>query len=74
MSSHGSVISLEWACPGVSGGIILPFSVSVSFALEFLFSDVFISVSLSIFLLYSCGGGRGDECEDYGGDFHNCFT
>ena len=40
-----SVVGLEWAGPGVGGGIIFPLSVSVGFAFELLFSDVFIGVS-----------------------------
>ena len=40
-----SVVGLEWAGPGVGGGIIFPLSVSVGFAFKLLFSDVFIGVS-----------------------------
>ena len=36
---------MEWAGPGVGGGIVFPLSVSVGFAFKLLFSDVFISVS-----------------------------
>ena len=58
--SSYSVVSLEWAGPGVGGGVIFPFSVSVGFALEFLFSDVFI-----------CVFNSRDSCEDCEeGEFH----
>ena len=40
-----SVVGLEWAGPGVGGGIVFPLSVSVGFAFKLVFSDVFISVS-----------------------------
>ena len=45
ISSLDSVVGLEWAGPGVGGGIVFPLSVSVGFAFKLLFSDVFISVS-----------------------------
>ena len=40
-----SVVGLEWAGPGVGGGVVFPFSVSVGLAFKFLLSDVFIGVS-----------------------------
>tara|TARA_B110000285_G_scaffold206758_1_gene245583 strand:- start:173 stop:313 length:141 start_codon:yes stop_codon:yes gene_type:complete len=46
---------LEWAGPGVGGGIVFPFSVSVGFALELLLSDIFISISFGGFLLNGDG-------------------
>ena len=69
--SYYSVVSLERTSPGVCGGIVLPFSISVSFAFEFLFSDVFVCIWLSILLL-NCGGrGSGNESEDNSGEFHS---
>ena len=59
--SH-SVVGLEWAGPGVGGGIVFPFSVSVSFAFELLLSDVFISV---FHVDGRDGGDKGDK-----GEFH----
>ena len=67
--SGSSVVSLEWAGPGVGGGIIFPFSVSVSLALEFLLSDVLIGVLVGGFLLDGGGWSGGDEGED-SGEFH----
>ena len=63
-----SVVSLEWAGPGVGGGVVFPLSVSVSLALKLLFSDVFVSVESSLFNL---GGGNGSE--EKGDEFH-CQT
>ena len=65
-----SIVSLEWAGPGVGGGIVFPLSVSVGFALKLLLSDVFIGVSLSILLLNGGSRGGGNEGEDNGSDFH----
>ena len=64
--SSCSVVSLEWASPGVGGGVVFPFSVSVGLALELLLSDVLVGVSLSGLLLDggSLGGGDGDEGEE----------
>ena len=67
-----SVVSLEWASPGVGGGIVFPLSVSVGFALKLLLSDVLISVSGHVLNGDSGGGGNGNECED-GGVFHFTF-
>ena len=69
-----SVVSLEWASPGVGGGVIFPFSVSVGLALELLLSDVLVGVSLSGLLLNGggLGGGDGDEGEEEG-VFHFTF-
>ena len=39
-----SVVCLERAGPGVGGGVVFPFSVSVGFTFELLLSDVLISV------------------------------
>ena len=50
-----SVVSLEWAGPGVGGSVIFPFSVSVGLALKLLFTNVFVSVS----------GGDGNEGEEF---------
>ena len=36
---------MEWASPGVGGGIVFPLSVSVGFAFKLLLSNVFIGVS-----------------------------
>ena len=60
LHSHHSVVGLEWAGPGVGGGIVFPFSVSVGLAFEFLFSDVFIGVAGSLFH----GSNGGNESED----------
>ncbi len=57
-----SVVGLEWAGPGVGGGIVFPLSVSVGFAFEFLLSDVFISV---VNVDGGDGGDKGDK-----GEFH----
>ena len=66
-----SVVSLERTSPGVSGGIVLPFSISVGFTFEFLFSDVFVCIWLSILLL-NCGGrGSGNQGEDNSCEFHS---
>ena len=70
ISSLDSVVGLEWAGPGVGGGIVFPLSVSVSLALELLLSDVLISVGHSGFLLNGTGGGNGNEGEDSSGEFH----
>ena len=59
MTGSYSIVRLEWAGPGVGGGVVFPLSVSVGLALEFLFSDVLISVSLS--LLDGDGGDGGDK-------------
>jgi hypothetical protein len=60
-----SVVSLEWASPGVGGGVVFPLSVSVGLAFKLLLSDVLIGVSLRD------GGslGDGEEGQD-GGVFH----
>ena len=68
--SSCSVVSLEWAGPGVGGGIVFPLSVSVSLAFELLLSDVFISVGNSVLLLDGTSRGGGDEGEDNGNEFH----
>ena len=62
MILSSSVVGLEWASPGVGGGVVFPLSVSVGFAFEFLFSDVFISVSLVD------GRDSGDKSDK--GEFH----
>ena len=74
ISSLDSVVGLEWAGPGVGGGIVFPLSVSVGFALELLLSDVLVGVSLGGLLLNagSLGGGDGDEGKDEG-IFHFTF-
>ena len=63
---RSSVVSLERAGPGVGGGVVFPFYVSVGFAFELLLSDVLVGVSLSGLLLDagSFGGGNGDEGEE----------
>ena len=58
-----SVVGLEWAGPGVGGGIVFPLSVSISFAFKLLLSDVFIGVS------DIDGRGGGNKCND-GSEFH----
>ena len=58
-----SVVGLEWAGPGVGGGIVFPLSVSVGFAFKLLFSDVFIGVS------DVDGRGGGDKGND-SSEFH----
>ena len=68
-SNHYSVVGLEWASPGVSGSIVFPLSVSVGFALEFLFSDILIGVSLSFLLLNGGSGNSGNKSKD-GSEFH----
>ena len=55
-----SVVGLEWAGPGVGGGIVFPLSVSVGFAFKLLFSDVFISVRVCL-LDGSDGGNKGED-------------
>ena len=59
-----SVVLLEWAGPGVGGGIVFPFSVSVGLALQLLFSDVLVGVSAGGLLLNAggIGGCDGNEC------------
>ena len=56
-----SVVLLEWAGPGVGGGVVFPFSVSVSLALEFLFPDVLISVQTSGLLVGGLGTSESNE-------------
>ena len=58
--NHHSVVGLEWAGPGVGGGVVFPFSVSVGLAFKLLFSDVFIGVAGSLFH----GSNGGNEGED----------
>ena len=59
------LVALEWAGPGVGGGIVFPLSVSVSLALELLLSDVLVDVSRCLFLLNGDGlGGDGKKGED----------
>ena len=65
-----SVVSLEWASPGVGGGVVFPLSVSVGLALKLLFSDILIGVSLSDGGGF--GGGNGDEGQK-GSVFHFTF-
>ena len=67
-----SVVSLEWAGPCVGCGIVFPFSVSIGFALEFLFSDVFIGVLVGRFLGDGGSRGYGKEGKD-DGIFHFTF-
>ena len=58
-STTYSWVSFEWAFPGVVVSIVVPFSVSISNALELLISDVVVSVgvwSWSVDTLFS-----GDE-------------
>ena len=63
--SSCSVVSLEWAGPGVGGGIVFPLSVSVGLALELLLSDVLVGVSSGRLLLKGGGlGGDGKNGED----------
>ena len=70
-SSSYSVVGLEWASPGVGGGIVFPLSVSVGFALELLLSDVLIGVSLGLLLLKRSSGDGSNKGED-DGEFHDC--
>ena len=65
-----SVVSLEWAGPGVGGGVVFPLSVSVGFALELLFSDVLIGVVDNGLLLDLESGDGGDKSEK-DGVFHH---
>ena len=58
-----SVVGLEWAGPGVGGGVVFPLSVSVGFAFKLLLSDVFISVS-------DTDGGDGGNKGNKGSEFH----
>ena len=60
---------MEWAGPGVGGGIVFPLSVSISLALELLLSDVLISVANGV-LLVNDGGGDGGKGGDEYGEFH----
>ena len=53
---------MEWAGPGVGGGIVFPLSVSVSFAFKLLLSNVFIGVS-------NVDGRDGSDKGDKG-EFH----
>ena len=68
-----SVVSLEWAGPGVGGGIIFPFSVSVSLALELLLSDVLVGVLVGGLLRDGGGRGGGNKGDD-GEQFHFYFS
>ena len=65
-----SVVSLEWAGPGVGGGVVFPLSVSVGFALELLFSDVLIGVVDNGLLLDLESRDGGDKSEK-DGVFHH---
>ena len=58
-AKRSGLVALEWAGPGVGGGIVFPLSVSVSLALELLLSDVLVGVSSGLFLLN--GGGLGSD-------------
>ena len=69
--SPHSIVSLEWAGPGVGGGIVFPLSVSVGFALELLFSDILIGVVGNRLLLDLDGVSGGDK-SDKDGVFHHC--
>ena len=64
-----SVVSLEWAGPGVGGGIVFPLSVSIGLALELLLSNVLISVGNGV-LLVNDGGRDGGEGGNEYGEFH----
>ena len=70
-SNRYSVVGLEWASPGVGGGVVFPLSVSIGLALKLLFSDILIGVSLSLLLLNRSSGGSGNKGED-DGEFHDC--
>ena len=76
-----SWVGLEWAFPGVVVSIVVPFSVSVGDALEFLVSDVVVSVgvrsaSVDTFLSGDevgwlvhgdslAGSDQGDDCREF---------
>ena len=72
ISSLDSVVGLEWAGPGVGGGIVFPLSVSVGLALKLLLSDILVGVSLSGFLINGVGGSNSNEGQD-DGIFHFTF-
>ena len=64
-STTYSWVSFEWAFPGVVVSIVVPFSVSVSDALELLISDVVVGVgvrsrSIDTFLTGNSGGWSVD--------------
>ena len=59
---------MEWAGPGVGGGIVFPLSVSVSLALELLLSDVLVGVSGGGGLFLLKGGGLGGSDGKNGDD------
>jgi len=64
-----SWVGLEWAFPGVVVGVVMPFSVSVGDALEFLVSDVVVGVSVwswSVDTLLA-GYGHGWLVNEHGG-------
>ena len=67
---------MEWAGPGVGGGVVFPFSVSIGLAFEFLFSDVLIGVVVGRFLVDGGGAGDSEESQDDGifhfVSFKNC--
>ena len=70
--SYCSVVSLEWAGPGVGGGVVFPLSVSIGLAFELLFSDVFIGIMVGRFLVHGGGAGYSEESQD-DGIFHFTF-
>ena len=45
-STTCSWVSFEWAFPGVVVGVVVPFSVSVSDALELFISDVVVGIGV----------------------------
>ena len=45
-STTYSWVSFEWAFPGVVGSIVVPFSVSISNALELLISDIVVGIGV----------------------------
>tara|TARA_B110000259_G_C13716573_1_gene282702 strand:+ start:154 stop:411 length:258 start_codon:yes stop_codon:yes gene_type:complete len=46
LTLNRSRVGFQWALPGVVVGVVMPFSVSVSYALKFLVSDVVVSIGV----------------------------
>ena len=67
-AGRSGLVALEWAGPGVGGGIVFPLSVSVSLALELLLSDVLVGVSGGGGLFLLKGGGVGGSDGNKNGD------
>ena len=75
---HRSWVGLEWAFPGVVVSVVMPFSVSVGNAFEFLISDVIVGIGVWVesvdtffsrgehgWLVHFDGGGTSDEGKEF---------